>query len=113
VIGPILSLALAALAQGPSLSDPIGMPVTVQAASATSYAVKCHVRTYKTKAGVLANTFTIINKGPYKDEIPSPNAQCQLWKTAGPGVVTLHILKGGDHAATVADVGKPVPLQVW
>ena len=113
MIGPILSLALAALTQGPALSDPVGMPLSVEAAAGTSYAVKCHVRSYKTREGVLANTFSIVNKGPYKDAVPSPNAQCQLWKTGGPGAVTLHIFKGGDHAASASEVNKPVPLQVW
>ena len=111
--GPILTLALAALAQGPALSDPVGMLLTLDAGAGTAYAVKCHVRTYKTREGVLANTYTIVNKGPYKDAVPSPNAQCQLWKTGGPGPVTLHIYKAGDHAVTAAEVGKPVPLQVW
>ncbi len=112
MIAPLFSLVFAAMAQFP-IVEPMGMPVTVQAAPGTAYAVKCHVRSYKTKEGVLANTFTIINKGPFKDMIPSPNAQCQIWKTGGPGAVTVHIFKTGDHAASTDAVGKPVSLQVW
>jgi len=71
------------------------------------------VRTYTTKEGAIANTYTVVNKGPFRDVIPSSNAQCQFWKTGGAGPVTLHIAKGGDHAVTATDVGKPVSLQVW
>ena len=74
--------------------------------------VKCHVRTYTTPEGGIANTYALDRKGPFKDTIPSVNAQCQLWKTAGPGPVTLHIFKAGDHAA-VAEIGKPASVQVW
>jgi hypothetical protein len=87
--------------------------VTIQAAPAATYSVKCHVRTYTTPQGVIANTYTVVSKGPYQDVIPSVNAQCQLWKTGGPGPVTLHIVKNGDHAVTAAGVGPAVSLQVW
>ncbi len=89
-----------------------GLPLTIQAAPSAAYIVKCHVRTYTTPEGGVANTFALDRKGPFKDVIPSVNAQCQLWKTAGSGPVTLHIFKAGDHAA-VADTGKPAFLQVW
>jgi len=109
MIGLVLSASLAALAAAP----PAGLPLSIQAAPGAAYAVKCHVRTYKTPEGGIANTYALDRKGPFQDAIPSPNAQCQLWKTGGPGPVTLHIAKAGDHAATATDVGKPVFLQVW
>ena len=89
-----------------------GLPLTIQAATGAAYVVKCHVRTYTTPEGGIANTYALDRKGPFKDTIPSVNAQCQLWKTAGPGPVTLHIFKAGDHAA-VAEIGKPASVQVW
>jgi hypothetical protein len=89
-----------------------GLPLTVDAAPGAAYVVKCHVRTYTTPEGGIANTYALDRKGPFKDAIPSVNAQCQLWKTAGPGPVTLHIFKAGDHSAT-ADIGKPASVQVW
>jgi hypothetical protein len=110
MIGLIFSVSLAALA---AAALPTGLPLTIQAAPDAAYAVKCHVRTYKDPDGGLANTYTLVRKGPFQDAIPSPNAQCQLWKTGGPGPVILHIAKAGDHAATATDVGKPVSLQVW
>ena len=109
MIGLVLSASLAALAA----ALPAGLPLSIQAAPGAAYAVKCHVRTYKTPEGGIANTYALDRKGPFQDAIPSPNAQCQLWKTGGPGPVTLHIAKAGDHAATATDVGKPVFLQVW
>ncbi len=108
MIGAVFSLASVALAA----AMPAGLPLTVQAAPGAAYIVKCHVRTYTTTEGGIANTYALDRKGPFKDVIPSVNAQCQLWKTAGPGPVTLHIFKAGDHAAT-ADVGKPASVQVW
>jgi hypothetical protein len=109
MIGPILSLASLTLAA----AMPAGLPLKIQAAPAAAYVVKCHVRTFTTLEGGLANTYGLDRKGPFKDAIPSVNAQCQLWKTGGPGPVTLHIFKAGDHAVTAANVGPPVYLQVW
>jgi len=105
--------AILTLAASAASAQTAGLPLTIQAAPATTYSVKCHVRTYNTPQGGIANTFTVVNKGPYRDVIPSVNAQCQLWKTGGPGPVTLHIVKNGDHAVTAANIGPPVSLQVW
>ena len=104
--------ALCLLATSAS-AQTVGLPMTIQAAPGTPWAVKCHVRTYTTKEGGIANTYTVVNKGPFRDMIPSVNAQCQFWKTGGTGPVTLHIVKGGDHAVTATDPAKSVFLQVW
>ncbi len=111
--GTILALASTAAMQAAGAPPSTGLPLSIQAAPGVAYAVKCHIRTYKDPEGGLANTYELVRKGPFQDAIPSPNAQCQLWKTGGPGPVTLHIVKAGDHAATATDVGKPVALQVW
>jgi len=108
----ILAALALAMAATPALAQAT-LPLTVQTAPGTPWAIKCHVRTYTTKEGAIANTYTVVNKGPFRDVIPSSNAQCQFWKTGGAGPVTLHIAKGGDHAVTATDVGKPVSLQVW
>jgi len=108
-----LAIAAVSVLGAPGLAVAGGLPLSIQTAPATPWAVKCHVRTYTTKEGAIANTYTVVNKGPFTDVIPSVNAQCQFWKTGGVGPATLHIVKGGDHAITATDVGKPVSLQVW
>ncbi len=92
---------------------PPGLPIWVQAGPDTAYFAKCHIRTFRDPDGVYGNTFYLDHKGPLRDRIPSPNAQCLLTKTKGPGPVTLHIFKDGDHAVTVDAANRWVRLNVW
>jgi hypothetical protein len=93
--------------------EPTGLPLRVEAEPQTAYFAKCHIRTFRDPYGVYGNTFYLDRKGPLRDRIPSPNAQCLLTKTKGPGPVTLHIVKNGDHAATVTGLNTWVRLNVW
>lgn len=93
--------------------QPAGIPVWVDAAPGVAYAAKCHIRSFKDPLNQLENTYTINTKGPFRDRIPSPNAQCVFGKVRGEGPATLHILKNGDHTATVTTPGKWVRMAVW
>ena len=92
---------------------PMALPVRVEAAPAAHYLAKCHVRSFKSANGLYANTYYIDSHGPFRDTIPSPNAQCVFAKTSGPGRVILHILKNGDHSAASDAPGRWVRLEVW
>ena len=104
---------LVALIAAHAPPQPVGIPVWVDAAPGVAYAAKCHIRTFKGPLGLFANTYYIDTKGPFRDRIPSPNAQCVFGKIKGDGPATLHILKNGDHAATVTVPGKWVRMEVW
>jgi hypothetical protein len=93
--------------------EPTGLPIRVDADRRTAYLAKCHFRTFRDPYGVYGNTFYLDRTGPARDRIPSPNAQCLLTKTKGPGPVTLHIFKDGDHAVTVNTVNQWMRLNVW
>lgn len=92
---------------------PAGLQVWIDAAPKTAYVAKCRIRTFKGPLGLYNNTYYIDSQGPFRDHIPSPNAQCVFGKVRGDGPVTLHIDKNGDHAATVNEPGKWMRVQVW
>jgi hypothetical protein len=93
--------------------QPPSLPIWVEAGPKTAYFAKCHIRTFRDPYGVYGNTFYLDRKGPLRDRIPSPNAQCVMAKTRGPGLVTLHIFKDGDHAVTVDEPNRWMRLNVW
>jgi hypothetical protein len=113
MIGLIALAPLIAEVAAHAPPQPVGIPVWVEAAPGTAYIAKCHIRSFKGPLGLYTNTYYIDSKGPFKDRIPSPNAQCVFTKKAGEGPATLHIQKNGDHAATADAAGRWVRLNVW
>jgi len=97
------------------------LPVWVEAAPATQYYARCHIRTFKDPSGRnafgelqgFANTYVIDTSGPFRDLLPSPNAQCLFAKIKGVGDVVLHIQKKGDHTARARKPMTWVRLNVW
>jgi len=106
-------LVLGTMVIGEPVPQPVGMPVRVDAEPGAAYLAKCHIRTFMTPDRVYANTYYIDSHGPFHDRIPSPNAQCIFGKVKGPGPVTLHIYKGGDHALRVDRPNQWLRLLVW
>ena len=104
-------VSAASIVSEPLASSRVG--VWVEAAPATLYVAKCHVRTYRGVLGVYANTYYIQSQGMFRDQIPSPSAQCVFGKVKGPGPVTLHLWNGADHSATVLDPGRWRRVEVW
>jgi hypothetical protein len=112
MIGPVV-LVPALLSISFHAPQPPSLPIAVEADPGTAYFAKCHIRTFRDPYGVYGNTFYLDRKGPLRDRIPSPNAQCVFGKVKGAGPVTLHIFKHGDHAVTVNNLGEWRRLNVW
>ncbi len=116
----MIGLVVLALWAAPKGPQPVGIQVWVQADPKTAYYAKCHIRTFHAPVGEgnfgaqgFVNTYVIDTHGLFRDRIPSPNAQCVFAKVKGPGPVTLHIFKNGDHTVTVDDPNRWMRLNVW
>lgn len=102
-------------------ADARRLPVWVEAEPRTRYYAKCHIRTFKDPDGRdasgelqgFANTYVIDTAGPFRDRLPSPNAQCLLTKISGKGDVVIHIFKAGDHSVRTQKPMTWVRLNVW
>ena len=103
----LTALAAFALIAGVAVSQTAGeLVLKIAAAPATHYQMLCHVRTYKTKEGGLANQYGVEKSGPYSDTIPSPNAQCHIKIVGGAGPLTVSLSKPGVmKTVTVAKPG--------
>ena len=103
----LTGLVAFALIVGAAVSQTSGeLVLKVAANPATHYQMLCHVRTYKTPQGTLANQYGVDKSGPYSDTIPSPNAQCHIKIVGGPGPVTVSLSKPGvTRTVTVAKPG--------
>jgi hypothetical protein len=117
MIAPV-AIALVLIASHPP--RPVGVPVQVEADPKAVYYAKCHIRTFHAPNSDVnfgtqgfVNTYVIDSHGPFFDRIPSPNAQCVFGKLKGPGPVTLHLFKNGDHAVTVTTLNTWMRLNVW
>ena len=104
----LTGLAAFALIAGAAVSQTTGeLVLKIAAAPATHYQMLCHVRTYKTAEGVLANQYGVDKSGPYSDTLPSPNAQCQIKIITGPAPVTVSLSKPG--VMRTVTIAKPGP----
>jgi len=90
--------------------------LAVEAPATTHYEMLCDVRTYQVGPGQMANRYGVDKTGPYKDEIPSPNAHCTAKIVAGPAPITVHLSKPGQTQSmvidTVGDDGKKT-VHMW
>ena len=116
----MIGLITLALWLAPPHPPPVGLPISVEAAPQTACYAKCHIRTFHAAVGGpnygtegFVNTYVIDSHGAFHDRIPSPNAQCVFGKLKGPGPVTLHIFKDGDHALKVDKPNQWFRLLVW
>ena len=92
----LAATALAAPTLAPTLAWAQGeLLLKIVASPATHYEMLCHVRTYKTPQGTIANRYGVVQSGPYADTVPSPNAQCQIKIVGGPGPITVSLSKPG------------------
>lgn len=107
VFAAVAGLAAFALIAGAAVSQTSGqLGLKITAPPATHYQMLCHVRTYKTPEGGIANQYGVDKSGPYADTIPSPNAQCHVEIVGGAGPVTVSLSKpGASKSVTVAKAG--------
>jgi len=91
------------------------LPMTVSADKDTAWELLCKIQSYKDKNGGVWNRYGVHTKGPYAENIPSPNADCALTLTEGKGPVTLRIVRFGKKpfVVTANAVGQKVEVSVF
>jgi hypothetical protein len=91
------------------------LPIEITADKKASWEVLCKIQSYKDANGAVWNRYGLHSNGSYRDVINSPNAECTMQITEGPGPVTMRIVRIGKKpfVATANAVGQKVQLSVF
>jgi hypothetical protein len=110
----LLLAGVAALAAGPALAMD-HLPIDITAHKDAQWEILCKIQSYKDANGAVWNRYGLHTAGSYRDVINSPNAECTMTKTEGPGPVTMRIVRIGKKpfVATVNNVGEKAQLSVF